>query len=58
LPVIIKHIGFDPIDRDLGLEGEITRYRSKKAKDALNVPIRQPLPTALIKKIIKHFLVG
>ncbi|WP_366941032.1 DUF1801 domain-containing protein [uncultured Chitinophaga sp.] len=46
-----KHIGFYPV---YGLpEIEIAPYRAKGTKDSLHFPHNAPLPTALIRRIIR-----
>ncbi len=49
-----KHIGMYPMYGMEALEKELAVYRGKNTKDALHFPHKQPLPLALIVKIVKH----
>ena len=48
-----NHIGFYPIYELTGLQYEMAAYKAKNTKASLHFPHHQPLPTALIKKIIQ-----
>ena len=47
-----NHIGFYPIGRGTELESELVPYRAKNAKDTLHFQYKNPLPRALIRKVI------
>jgi uncharacterized protein YdhG (YjbR/CyaY superfamily) len=49
-----NHIGMYPIYGLKNLEQEIVPYRAKRTKDTLHFKLDQPLPLALIEKIVKH----
>jgi uncharacterized protein YdhG (YjbR/CyaY superfamily) len=47
-----KHIGFYPTSSGIrAFESELSRY--KHAKGSVQFPLEKPLPTALIRKIVK-----
>ena len=48
-----KHIGFYPIHRLSELEDQLSAYRAKGTKDSLHFKHTEPLPTELIKEIIR-----
>lgn len=47
-----KHIGFYPVYGVVDMEEEILKYRAKNTKDSLHFKHTEPLPLALIKRII------
>lgn len=51
-----NHIGFYPVSRGSDFESEIQPYRAKNTQDSLHFLHKQPLPTDLIKKIIRYHL--
>jgi len=48
-----KHIGVYPVYGLTEIENELSAYRAKGTKDSLYFLHNKPLPTELIKKIIK-----
>lgn len=48
-----KHIGFYPVYGLTEIEDEILEYRAKNTKDSLHFLHDRPLPTELIRKIIR-----
>jgi uncharacterized protein YdhG (YjbR/CyaY superfamily) len=48
-----KHIGFYPVYGLTEIEDEVSEYRAKNTKDSLHFIHSKPLPTELIKKIIR-----
>jgi uncharacterized protein YdhG (YjbR/CyaY superfamily) len=49
-----RHIGFYPVYGLGELEEKLSPYRAKGTKDSLHFMHNQPLPTELIKEIIKR----
>lgn len=48
-----KHIGFYPVYGLTEIEDEVSEYRAKNTKDSLHFIHSKPLPTELIKRIIR-----
>ena len=48
-----NHIGFYPVYGITELEDQLSPYRAKKTKDSLHFMHNKPLPTDLVKNIIK-----
>jgi len=48
-----KHIGFYPVYGLTELEEQLSEFRAKKTKDSLHFMHDKPLPTTLIREIIR-----
>ena len=52
------HLGMYPVYGMASMQTEMEAYRGKGTKDSLHFPYDEPLPVALIEKVVRYKLMG